>query len=65
MGSRGIVIQPGEGPVSSFTPERSIVLKLVGGATRDSIMMFEETIPAGTKSTFHRHHHSDEVAPMS
>jgi uncharacterized cupin superfamily protein len=25
-------------------------------------MMFEETIPAGTKSTFHLHHHSDEVA---
>ena len=25
-------------------------------------MMFEETIPAGTKSTFHLHHDSDEVA---
>jgi quercetin dioxygenase-like cupin family protein len=33
-----------------------------GGETGDSIMMFEETIPAGTKSTFHLHHHSDEVA---
>jgi quercetin dioxygenase-like cupin family protein len=48
--------------VSSFTPGRSIVLKLLGGATGDSIMMFEETIPAGTKSTFHLHHDSDEVA---
>jgi quercetin dioxygenase-like cupin family protein len=25
-------------------------------------MMFEETNPAGTKSTFHLHHDSDEVA---
>jgi quercetin dioxygenase-like cupin family protein len=62
MGAHGIVIQPGEGPVSSFTPGRSIVLKLLGEATGDSIMMFEETVPAGTKSTFHLHHDSDEVA---
>jgi quercetin dioxygenase-like cupin family protein len=25
-------------------------------------MMFEETVPAGTKSTFHLHHDSDEMA---
>ena len=25
-------------------------------------MLFEETVPAGTKSWFHRHHDSDEVA---
>src|ERR1700730_2922911 len=62
MGAQGLVVQPGEGPVSSFTPGRSIVLKLLGGATGDSIMMFEETVPAGTKSTFHLHHDSDEVA---
>ena len=30
-----------------------VLLKLLGGETGDSIMMFEETIPAGTKSTFH------------
>ena len=48
--------------MSSFTPGRSIVLKLVGSATGDSIMMFEETVPAGTKSTFHLHRDSDEVA---
>jgi quercetin dioxygenase-like cupin family protein len=62
MDTQGIVVQPGQGPVSSFTPGRSIVLKLLGGATGDSIMVFEETIPAGTKSTLHLHHHSDEVA---
>jgi len=62
MGARGIVVQPGQGAVSSFSPGRSIVLKLRGGETCDSIMMFDETIPAGTKSTFHLHHDSDEVA---
>src|ERR1700681_17409 len=64
MGAQGIVVQPGEGLVSSSstTPGRSYALKLLGGATGDSIMMFEETVPAGTKSTLHLHHDSDEVA---
>src|SRR5215470_13919046 len=61
MAMQGVVVQPGQGPVSSFTPGRSIVLKLLGSATGDSIMMFEETIPAGTKSTFHLHRESGEV----
>jgi quercetin dioxygenase-like cupin family protein len=46
-------------PVS---PGRSISLKLRGGETGDSIMMFEETVPPGKKSYFHLHHDSDEVA---
>jgi quercetin dioxygenase-like cupin family protein len=62
MSAQGIVIQPGRGPVSSFTPGRSIILKLLSDATGGSVMLFEETIPAGTKSTFHLHHDSDEVA---
>jgi quercetin dioxygenase-like cupin family protein len=59
MDTPSIVVPPGQDPVS---PGRSFSLKLRGGATGGSIMMFEETIPAGTKSTFHLHHHSDEVA---
>ena len=59
MDARGIVVPPDQGPVS---PGRSFSLKLRGGETGDSIMMFEETVPAGTKSTLHLHHHSDEVA---
>ena len=59
MDKPNIVVPPGQDPVS---PGRSIALKLLGGATGDSIMVFEETIPAGTKSTFHLHHDSDEVA---
>src|SRR5438270_4777824 len=64
MTAQGIVVQPAEGMVtnSNTTPGRSYALKLLGGATGDSIMMFEETVPAGTKSTFHLHHDSDEVA---
>ena len=64
MAAHGIVVQPGEGLVSSSstTPGRSYALKLLGGATGDSIMLFEEAVPSGTKSTFHLHHDSDEVA---
>jgi quercetin dioxygenase-like cupin family protein len=62
MAMHGIVLQPGQGPVSSFTPGRSIVVKLLGGATGDSIMLFEETVPPETKSTLHLHRDSDEVA---
>jgi len=33
-----------------------------GGDTGGSIMLFEETAPAGTETTFHLHRDSDEVA---
>src|SRR3954447_6751492 len=46
----------------SPTPGRSFALKLLGRETNESIMMFEETLPAGTASLFHLHHDSDEVA---
>ena len=64
MAAQGIVVQPGEGLVtnSSTTPGRSYALKLLGRVTGDSIMMFEETVPNGTKSTLHLHRDSDEVA---
>ena len=59
MDTPNTVVSPGQGPVS---PGRSFSLKLRGGETGDSIMMFEETVPAGTKSTLHLHHDCDEVA---
>jgi quercetin dioxygenase-like cupin family protein len=46
----------------SASPGRVFTLKLVGGETGGSIMMFEETVPVGTRSTLHLHHDSDEVA---
>ncbi len=62
MGAQGVVVLPGQGTVWNMSPGRSAVLKLLGGPTGGSIMMFEETVPPGTKSTFHLHHDSDEVA---
>ena len=62
MTAHGIVVQPGKGTVQSFTPGRAIVTKLRCADTADSMMVFEETVPTGTKSTFHLHHDSDEIA---
>ena len=62
MVAQGIVIPPGEGTVRSFTPGRAITTKLRCADTADSMMVFEETVPSGTKSTFHLHHDSDEIA---
>jgi quercetin dioxygenase-like cupin family protein len=62
MGADGVVVLPGQGPVWNVSSGRSLLLKLLGGATAGSIMLFEETVPAGTKSFFHLHHDSDEVA---
>jgi len=62
MGAQGIVVQPGEGLVQSFTPGRFLTMKLLGGDTADSVMLFEETAPPGTKSWFHLHRDSDEIA---
>jgi quercetin dioxygenase-like cupin family protein len=43
-------------------PGRKSVLKLQNGDTEQSVMMFEETAPAGTVTPMHLHHDSDEVA---
>ena len=59
MDTPSTAVASGQAPT---LPGRSFALKLLGGETGDSIMMFEETVPAGTRSTFHLHHDSDEVA---
>jgi quercetin dioxygenase-like cupin family protein len=59
MAGQGVVISPG---LDADPNVRAIVPKLLGGATGQSIMMFEEIVPPGTKSTHHLHHDSDEVA---
>ena len=61
--TKGFVVPAGGGKrFDSPTPGRSFALKLLGRETGESIMMFEETLPAGTKSLFHLHRDSDEVA---
>jgi quercetin dioxygenase-like cupin family protein len=59
MGTPNITVPPGQ---DSTSPGRSFSVKLRGGETGGSIMIFEETVPSGTKSTYHLHHDSDEVA---
>ena len=61
--AEGFVVPAGGGKhFDSPTPGRSFALKLLGRETNESIMMFEETLPAGTVSLFHLHRDSDEVA---
>jgi quercetin dioxygenase-like cupin family protein len=63
MEAKGFVVPPGGGRLLHMgAPGRSSALKLLGGETAESIMLFEETAPAGTETTFHLHHDSDEVA---
>ena len=62
MNPNGVVVASGEGPMWSMEPGRSSVLKLQNGDTEQSVMMFEETAPAGTVTTMHLHHDSDEIA---
>ena len=61
MGAKGLVVQPGEGAVWNMSPGRSAALKLQNAETAESVMAFEETAPAGTDTTFHLHHDSDEL----
>ena len=62
-GTKGLVIPPGGGThLDMGAPGRFSALKLLGRDTNESAMLFEETVPAGTKSLFHLHRDSDEVA---
>ncbi len=61
--TKGFLVPTGGGKhLEMAAPGRIAALKLVGRETNESIMLFEETVPAGTKSWFHLHQNSDEVA---
>ena len=61
--TKGFVVPAGGGKhLDMNAPGRFAALKLLGHETNESIMLFEETVPVGTKSLFHLHHDSDEVA---
>jgi len=60
--AKGFVVPAGGGPVLDMGPGRSSALKLLSGETAESVMLFVETAPAGTDTTFHLHRDSDEVA---
>ena len=60
---KGFVIAAGDGRhLDMGAPGRFAALKLLGHETNESVMLFEETVPVGTKSLFHLHRDSDEVA---
>jgi mannose-6-phosphate isomerase-like protein (cupin superfamily) len=59
--TKGFVVPAGGGKRYEETPGRVFALKLLAGQTGESIMLFEETVPAGTGSTHHLHYDSDEV----
>ena len=59
--TKGVVVPAGGGKHYEEAPGRFFDLKLLADQTGQSIMLFEETVPAGTKSTHHLHHDSDEV----
>jgi len=62
IATKGFVVPSGGGKhLDSPTPGRSFALKLLGRETGESVMLFEETLPAGTASLFHLHRDSDEV----
>jgi mannose-6-phosphate isomerase-like protein (cupin superfamily) len=58
-GRASIIVLPGQAPVS---PGRSVGAETAGRSHRRKHNDVEETVPAGTKSTYHPHHDSDEVA---
>ena len=61
--AKGFVVPAGGGKhLDMSAPGRFAALKLLGHETKESIMLFEETVPVGTKSMFHLHRDSDEVA---
>src|SRR5438270_11032226 len=62
IAKRFVVPAGGGKHFAASTPGRSFAMKLLVRDTGESIMMFEETLPAGTASLYHLHRDSDEVA---
>ena len=63
MNTKGFVVPASGGSVVDSGAGRFEVLKLLCEETGGSIMLFEETVPAGTDTTtFHLHRDSDEIA---
>ena len=57
----GVTTLPGQEPVWNMAPGRAAALKLQSVQTGESVVVFEEVVPAGTDTPLHLHHNSDEV----
>jgi hypothetical protein len=63
VNKKGFIVPAGGGSVLNTAPRRFDILKLLREETGDSVMLFQETTPAGTDSTtLHLHHDCDEIA---
>ena len=60
--AKGFVVPAGGGSRLEMGPGRSSALQLLSGETAESVMLFVETAPPGTETTFHLHRDSDKVA---
>ncbi len=60
--TKGFIVPAGGGKQYVESPGHFGALKLLGHATGESIMIFEQTVPPGAKSWLHLHRDSDEVA---
>jgi quercetin dioxygenase-like cupin family protein len=60
---RGLVVPAGDGQHLKESSGQITTMKLFGRETGQSVTLFEQAVPAGSKSSWlHLHRHSDEVA---
>ena len=61
--SEGVVIPPGGGKHLEDASGQVVSMKLFGRETGESVTLFEQTVPAGSKNSWlHLHRDSDEIA---
>ena len=61
--SKGVVVPPGGGTHLKEASGQVVTMKLFGRETGESVTLFEQTVPAGSKNSWlHLHRDSDEVA---
>ena len=60
---KGVVVPPGGGKHLEEASGQVVSMKLFGRETDESVTLFEQTVPAGSKNSWlHLHRNSDEIA---
>ena len=60
---KGVVVLPGGGKHLEEASGQVVSMKLFGRETGESVTLFEQTVPAGSKNSWlHLHRDSDEIA---
>ena len=61
--SKGVVVPPGGGKHLAEASGQVVSMKLFGRETGESVTLFEQTVPAGSKNSWlHLHRDCDEIA---